>query len=742
MVHKNKALALAFAALAHMPLVWAGCLSLKGSQGCPGFSQEYISTNATSRFAWYPKNNIEAFDKALIDYVSGQANLDEFQSVFRCSGLDDLGGFNSDHGKAVIRYHRSIICADIIFSGDNLNECYSGKPKIHRRKDTDDGGDDAPERQLTEVLASSAISVRPAMPIPLCRSTCDTWIDSLHSIITNSTLCQDSSGINREASLDSLRSKCNASAYNGAPGRCIQGDENEPETCGYQRVEDWCKYCKFAPNYYDTCASVGVLVGKSDAEIDNNDAGTPTKPGGSNHPHSSLVSQLKKEARQERVFRIVAIVLSVIVGLCLIVLIIIVAFCNRKQLPAMILAKKGMPGSSNSNGEPTSSGRESRDDSTLLHLGADAHPQTEKDADFVDCFISVVGKPRQVIRHFFSRRDDEISLHQGDIVTLQMAFDDGWVVGKNLTTGCEGTFPLMCVMEKLPATVPAQWSVLPESNSVENIRRPSRAATRPISGQPLPEQESLSAPLPAREPFTGNVSRMSNLSAMHEPVVITTSRIPQSPYQRSTRVPKNDSNDFVNTGMDVVDSGQKQGKGQALLGRLLGAFAPSSQSSAVSSGSDADAPGFFKRLLVSPLSGRERPPAPEALAAKPGRPHSFNVNHVVHIGLTDPNYPRLGDTNTSVSTFPSTTRQSVNGYPMIVDQGSSGYPVRRPADDAASIPGFPRQPNFSYGEFAPSNSSQITTGNASAETYHTAEQFAQHSLGQMPPTSMPAPPFR
>ncbi|KAJ2511838.1 hypothetical protein GGI11_004957 [Coemansia sp. RSA 2049] len=741
----TKLLAIAIATLASIcaavsPSSPTGCLSLRSSQSCPGFGQEFISTNATKRFSWYPKDSVEAFDKALLDYISGQANLDEFQSVFRCAKLDDLGGFNSDHGKAVIQYHRSIICTDLIFGEDNLNACYSnsnnnnvGSKRIRRRDDNKNTNNDdkTPEFQLLELLASSsATPAPPSQPMPLCRSTCDAWIDSLHSIVSNSTLCQENPGINREASLDSLRGKCKSVPYNGKPGHCVQGDDNEPETCGYQRVEDWCKYCRYAINYYDTCASVGVQVGRSSTNGGSNGGSRlPAIPGiNSTPPYSHILSKLRNEKRQERVFRIVAIVLSVIVGLCLIVLIVILMFVNRKPLPGLLLSKRGLH-SSTSHGD----GRDSKDDSTLHQLGGEGQIATEKDGDFVDYFINVVGKPRQVIRHFFARRDDEISLHQGDTVTLQMAFDDGWVVGKNLTTGAEGTFPLMCVMDKLPATVPAQWSVLPESGgmSSENLRRPSRAVTRP---------ESVHG---ADGVLGGNVSRMSNLSNSNIPPTAAgaPTKFPRSPYLRSTRSASNSHSLLGNVG--GLAETEKASKGWAILERLRGAFAPSTPNSIVStSGSSASAPSFFKRLVTASPLGKEKPPfMPEVLAPKPGRPHSFNVNHVVHVGLTDPNYPRHGDPNTSVSTFPSTTRQSANGYPMIVDRNSGSSRIRaqvtqqqpqplQPQPPQQPIPGFPRQPNFSYGEFAPSINSQITAGNASAETYHTAELFAQSNVSQ------------
>ncbi|KAJ1936773.1 hypothetical protein EC988_008097, partial [Linderina pennispora] len=177
----------------------------------------FISTNATARFVWYPPNDINAFDKALTEYVNGQSNLDEFQAVFRCSGLDKLGGFQKDHGQSVIRFHRSIICADLIASKDNTDECYRQNTKGKRDLD--------PGMELVKMAAMVS------EPKPLCGATCNEWVDSLETIVSNSTLCTASSGINREATLQSLRDKCKLAPYNGIKGNCVNGDDNEPGTC-------------------------------------------------------------------------------------------------------------------------------------------------------------------------------------------------------------------------------------------------------------------------------------------------------------------------------------------------------------------------------------------------------------------------------------------------------------------------------------------------------------------------------
>ncbi|KAJ2080178.1 hypothetical protein H4R24_003266 [Coemansia sp. RSA 988] len=698
-------LAFVSALLVHISFTHAECLSLRASQGCPGFSKEFISTNATSRFSWYPKDDIDAFDKALSDYVVGQANLDEFQSVFRCGGLDDLGGFTSDHGISVIRYHRSMACADIIFSETNIGECYGDRAAEHRRRNL---ADETSEMQVAEILASSTINVRPSQPMPLCRSTCESWIDSLHSITTNSTLCKPDKGINRSASLESLRKKCNLNMYNGTPDRCVDGDANELRTCGYQRVEDWCKYCDYASDYADVCQSVGVEI-KDDrsGNSDREKFGVPTHTNHDNpESDNSLSAELEQKKRQERSFRVVAIVLSIAVGVCIIALIVLISMGRRqKSASTYNIYRNGSNGGSSSS---------DKDDSTLLHLGANGTDDPEKAPDFVDCFVVAVGKPRQVVRPFFARRDDEISLQCGDKVTLQMAFDDGWVVGKNLTSGDEGTFPLMCVIENLPPSLPAQWSVLPESKnaSIENLRNSSRSGQRTSPRSLMPDSRLSTSEF-------GNGTRSTGNSSAPSAPLITTTTAPPLANLQSTRTSLSHAKQH---GDETVEELSRENKGKGILDRLLGAFSPTGAAGDVSPTNDDETSGFFKRLVASPFGARDKARMPEISQPKPGRPHSFNVHHVVHVGLDNPNFPQPHvDQNASLSTVPSSV-QSVNRYPVMTGQNSTG---RNPNTPPPTAPVNPRDLNLSYGEFVSANSSQATTaGNQSTETYRTAEQSA------------------
>lgn len=408
------------------------------------------------------------------------------------------------------------------------------------------------------------------------------------------------------------------------------------------------------------CASVGVNVKdnphKPGSVFDNdNDPGDmplfPTPPTSKGPPLTpQTLASLKRDAAQEHAFRVATIVLGTILGLMLVAFLAAAVAAYRRQ--------KGM----------AVTGNQPKDSSD--NVGEKIK------ADFVDCFVANVGKPRKVVRHFFARRDDEISLQQEDLVTLQMAFDDGWVVGKNLTTGGEGTFPLMCVLEDLPPSVPAQWSVLPESKnaSSENLGRPSQSAT---NNRMSPRQSSIVAighdgnrssgqtTVNAVNAVNGSVSRFSNLSTTGpraHPLVTATST-PMSPGRNSTR----DRNGGQFQSSTASNSEPETG----MLRRLLGAFSSNNEHRS----SVEEGPGLFKRLLygngpkLSPagigpddFSGHKSISAPKP----PGRPHSFNINHVVHIGLDNPHFPRAGEAlESSFPSLPSQGPPSLNGYPVI-----------------------------------------------------------------------------
>ncbi|KAJ2714329.1 hypothetical protein H4R19_001789 [Coemansia spiralis] len=477
--------------------------------------------------------------------------------------------------------------------------------------------------------------------------------------------------------------------YSGEAGRCVTGDANELKTCGYQRVEDWCKYCSYASEYADVCATVGVSIsssGKTQQE--------PPAPGDDRGATGSdMATELAHRQRQERAFRIAAIALGVLAGLCVVML--VAAVVIGRRLPAIA----GCGSQRRSSGSGSSS---AMDDSTLLQLGTNGLGQPEKQSDFVDCFLAVVGKMRKVIHPFFARREDEISLQSGDTVTIQMAFDDGWVVGKNLTSGLEGTFPLMCIMDNLPPSLPAHWSVLPESKSasIDNIRGSSRSITRPTP----------------RVSCAGGGVRSGSVPP-HAPV-ITSTDIPSSPRLHSTR----HSARIIRR---TSEERARQAGGVSLFGRLLGALSPTRPAAS------SQQPGFFKRLLFAPTPASDLGGPLEISGPIPTRPHSFTVHSAVHVGLNNPGYaPADGEQSTWISTVPVGV-PSDNRYPVMNGHGSASYHNDIGRTSADRLPAAPMNPSQGFGEFALGNGSQLTVGgNPSMDTYRTAEQSATGIAGQ------------
>ena len=49
--------------------------------------------------------------------------------------------------------------------------------------------------------------------------------------------------------------------------------------------------------------------------------------------------------------------------------------------------------------------------------------------------------PFRALYNYKPRNDDEVELHEGDIVYVMEKCDDGWFVGTSQRTGIFGTFP-------------------------------------------------------------------------------------------------------------------------------------------------------------------------------------------------------------------------------------------------------------------------------------------------------------
>lgn len=72
-------------------------------------------------------------------------------------------------------------------------------------------------------------------------------------------------------------------------------------------------------------------------------------------------------------------------------------------------------------------------------------PAALRDTDSVGLISKLDNEFHTVIHQYNPSQPDELSLRKNDIIVSTVAFDDGWGVGVNITTGQKGAFPLICV---------------------------------------------------------------------------------------------------------------------------------------------------------------------------------------------------------------------------------------------------------------------------------------------------------
>ncbi|KAJ1673585.1 hypothetical protein EV182_004946, partial [Spiromyces aspiralis] len=478
---------------------------------------------------WYPNNDVKAFDAALTRYVGDRQDTEQLQVLFRCPGLssDDNGEGNGttnrDLGRSNVRYRRSVLCGQIIAGEANIKKCYGdGRSTNNGTLDTPtlDGISRNSDTSVLQ-LAFNDPNARQHRPLPLCKTTCHAWARSIGDLIRNETVCPPSDGVNRKGNLDNIYQVCDSSALNGKNGECISGEENEQDTCGYKRVEDWCRYCEHAYMHPDLCEAVGVPLSDLLSQGRSGDSTSAEGDEDGDHSHSddylSLVRQnsdlfdrLAAERSRARRYRQATIGLGVLLGILpLLALPYIFFLWRRHQRARSFYLSNISPLSSGPHNEKGDSGDTSlarragvlgrsvkaNSDSGIFgkptfetldgqantkaagnvpgaSQGSPAKHQSQQqpqqqqheEEDFVDIFLRAVNRPREVVRAFFGRREDEISLQKGDVVQIQMVFDDGWVVGRNMRTGEEGSFPLMCIMTNLPTQMPSEWTTTLAAN--------------------------------------------------------------------------------------------------------------------------------------------------------------------------------------------------------------------------------------------------------------------------------------
>ncbi|KAL2911762.1 hypothetical protein HK105_208765 [Polyrhizophydium stewartii] len=200
------------------------CLSLANSSVCQSWSQGFV--NVTS--SW----SIAAFDTSLSVAVNSPLRTADFNRAFGCSW-----------GGTGIRYGLTYACAERVFSSDA--DCNPGaKP-------------------------SAPASARTLMP--LCASTCNTYLASLAQVFSNAAVCRQkpSAGSDdqlaakiaaRQQTLSLVQSFCD-SLTERDPTQCVASTPLDQDSCGLaQQPASYIRsFCNSSPNE-PCCQKAGWLA--------------------------------------------------------------------------------------------------------------------------------------------------------------------------------------------------------------------------------------------------------------------------------------------------------------------------------------------------------------------------------------------------------------------------------------------------------------------------------------------------
>ncbi|OMJ07834.1 hypothetical protein AYI70_g11931 [Smittium culicis] len=446
-------------------------MPLKGSKACPAYQDYVLSTDINHLFNWSPVDSVDAFDNALLAYVGGQQDSNEFQVFMGCTNyIPELSrpiNNSTSNGNSInlniIKYRRSVVCAQMIAGSENISKCYSNATATPNTDST------TQQNQQTNQKRDEPIIQR--IPKPLCKSTCKVWVNSLFGLYNDNTLCTNPVGTTVAQVAEKLQSFCTFAPLNGEDD-CISGDVNEINTCGFRTVSDWCNSCSYANEFKSNCASIdikdndkffnGNLFGNSTISKNNNnsDKNEGNKSNGSNPNSTKNTNDHKKDVSnaddqkpaskssnsnsKEKTlvgFLVSTSLFALLLLIALIICLLELSNNNKKfsEKPNWMRRFGESKFGFNPNLFSFKNTRTNKKDKN-----------DNESPDFVDFFLSNVGKSRKVTSPFIAKREDEITLSTGDSVMVQIAFDDGWAVGKNLNTGQEGSFPMMCIVSSLP----------------------------------------------------------------------------------------------------------------------------------------------------------------------------------------------------------------------------------------------------------------------------------------------------
>ncbi|PVU89278.1 hypothetical protein BB561_005454 [Smittium simulii] len=486
------------------------------SLACPGYEKYSVSTESNELFSWSPSNSIQAFDDALLKYVGSPQDSNLMQIYYRCDSYTNDTSKEIASLNANILYRRSVVCAQVISGTNGLLNCYNQSQKftgtnlenvINLKRDLN-SNKPVPSNSVEENKPKTEASI----PKPLCKSTCLKWANSVVDMFKNKNACGNTASTDTSQAQKSINLLCEQYPLNGE-NDCISGEQNELNTCGFRNIYGWCSNCEYSKKFSEQCNSVNSTLtssffngdvflnstssleksinsqknenDKTKKEIkgqpdnnnknDNNNTVEQTSEddksqNADNDGDSNNESKSPSNSKNsEKSFKTISIALGILLLLliCLISIFFVLLLRSKQRLFLKNLFSKDSEEFDRFNRfdksemDPLSKQIMTKNTRTSENL-------LNPEVDFVDMFLKSVGVPRVVLHSFFAKREDEISLKPSERVQIQIVFDDGWAVGKNLNTGKEGSFPLMCVIKNLPNQMPQSWSDLEKNKEAHN----------------------------------------------------------------------------------------------------------------------------------------------------------------------------------------------------------------------------------------------------------------------------------
>ncbi|KAK3626721.1 hypothetical protein LTR56_019653 [Elasticomyces elasticus] len=199
------------------------CISLADSTACPAFNASSVSTDSTlvGLFPFLSSvTDTTSFDSGIQTFIANGFTQTRYETLIGCSNvnLDNTTDFYA-------RYTTSVLCNAII--QNSISACD---------------------------LSGEATR-------PLCAGTCASYAQSEEEI-TSSNVC----GTSSNDALTQIRADFTNCALpsDSLTGSCIEGEQNEPNDCGYSsNLGGLCSYCSASsPNATDSCCVFSNTTGR------------------------------------------------------------------------------------------------------------------------------------------------------------------------------------------------------------------------------------------------------------------------------------------------------------------------------------------------------------------------------------------------------------------------------------------------------------------------------------------------